>query len=65
VLKKRTAGEATEHSKVESDATLSSKLLVKNLAFEATQNEIRELFTPYGHIKKVRLPKKVNSNNHR
>ena len=39
--------------------------MVKNLAFEATPDEIRELFQPFGHIKKVRLPKKVNSNNHR
>jgi len=39
--------------------------LVKNLAFEATSNDIKELFKPYGAVKKVRLPKKVNSTNHR
>lgn len=35
--------------------------MVKNLAFESTANDIRELFKTYGHLKKVRLPKKVNS----
>ena len=39
--------------------------MVKNLAFEATADEIKELFKPYGALKKVRLPKKVNSQNHR
>jgi multiple RNA-binding domain-containing protein 1 len=43
----------------------SSKLIVKNLAFEATEGEIRELFKAYGAVKKVRLPKKVNSKSHR
>ena len=44
---------------------MSEKLLVKNLAFESTADEIRELFMQFGHIKKVRLPTKVNSNHHR
>lgn len=39
--------------------------MVKNLAFETTADEVRELFAPFGHIRKVRLPKKANSNNHR
>jgi len=43
----------------------SSKLIVKNLAFETTEGEIRELFKAYGAVKKVRLPKKVNSKSHR
>lgn len=49
---------------VDSDA-ITSKLLVRNLAFEATADEIKELFAPFGHIRKVRLPRKANSNNHR
>jgi RNA recognition motif-containing protein len=39
--------------------------MVKNLAFEATAADIRELFKQHGALKKVRLPKKVNSQNHR
>jgi len=39
--------------------------MVRNLAFEATPNDIRELFNQFGSLKKVRLPKKVNSQSHR
>ena len=67
VLKKRKANEMTPNDEAEMDNedVQSEKLLVKNLAFEATPDEVRELFQPFGHIKKVRLPKKVNSQNHR
>ena len=67
MLKKRKANEMTpnDEADLENEDVQSEKLLVKNLAFEATPDEIRELFQPFGHIKKVRLPKKVNSNNHR
>ena len=64
LLKKRKHAESA-NAQVDDDEALSEKLLVKNLAFEATPEEIRELFMPYGHIKQVRLPKKVNSKNHR
>ena len=64
VLKKRTHAE-TQESKVEAEEVISSKLMVKNLAFECTAEEVREMFKPYGTIKKVRLPKKANSTNHR
>ncbi len=39
--------------------------MVKNLAFEATEKDIKELFKTYGALKKVRLPKKVNQSSHR
>ena len=55
----------TELSKVDNDEAKSNKLMVKNLAFEATQNDVKELFKQFGALKKVRLPKKVNSKNHR
>lgn len=64
VLKKRTHAE-TQESKIDNDDVTSSKLLVKNLAWECTADEIREMFKPYGSLKKVRLPKKANSANHR
>ena len=63
LLKKRKA--ETELSKVDNEEAKSNKLLVKNLAFEATPADVRELFKQYGALKKVRLPKKVNSSNHR
>jgi multiple RNA-binding domain-containing protein 1 len=59
VLKKRTHEEAQQD--VDDEDILSQKLMVKNLAFECTQEEVREMFKPYGTLKKVRLPKKVNS----
>ena len=63
LLKKRK--NPTKESVVESEEMKSNKLLVKNLAFEATKNDIRELFKSYGHIKNVRLPNKANSKQHR
>jgi multiple RNA-binding domain-containing protein 1 len=47
------------------------KLIVKNLPFEATEKDLRELFSAFTEIKAVRVPKKVNNfgahrdNNHR
>nr|XP_019050622.1 multiple RNA-binding domain-containing protein 1 [Kwoniella bestiolae CBS 10118]OCF29552.1 multiple RNA-binding domain-containing protein 1 [Kwoniella bestiolae CBS 10118] len=38
--------------------TKSTKLLVKNLAFEVTKKEVRELFSAYGQLKSLRLPRK-------
>lgn len=40
--------------------TKSSKLLVRNIPFEAKAKEIQELFQVFGELKYVRLPKKVD-----
>uniref|UniRef100_A0A8C7ZC57 Probable RNA-binding protein 19 n=1 Tax=Oryzias sinensis TaxID=183150 RepID=A0A8C7ZC57_9TELE len=43
-----------------------SKILVRNVPFQATVREIRELFCTFGELKTVRLPKKAaGSGNHR
>jgi multiple RNA-binding domain-containing protein 1 len=39
---------------------LPTKLLVRNIAFQATKNEIMNLFKSFGSIKSVRIPKKMN-----
>ncbi|KAG2133823.1 uncharacterized protein EDB93DRAFT_1173636 [Suillus bovinus] len=39
----------------------STKMIVKNVPFEATKKDIRELFGVHGHLKSVRLPKKFDS----
>lgn len=39
--------------------------MVKNLAFEATTEDVKELFKQFASVKKVRLPKKVGTKNHR
>lgn len=38
----------------------SKKLMVRNVPFQATRKEILQLFGAYGHLKKVRLPKKFD-----
>ena len=38
----------------------SSKLLVRNIPFEAKAKELEELFKVFGELKYVRLPKKVD-----
>ena len=43
----------------------TSKILVKNIPFQANIKEIRELFRVFGELKFVRLPKKVDDEHHR
>jgi len=38
----------------------ATKLLVRNLAFEATRTDLRGLFAPYGTLRSVRLPRKFS-----
>ena len=38
----------------------SAKMLVKNVPFEASKRDIRELFAAHGQLKSVRLPKQVH-----
>jgi multiple RNA-binding domain-containing protein 1 len=40
----------------------SSKLVVRNLAFQATKTELRQLFSAFGTVKTVRIPKKMGGN---
>jgi len=46
--------------KIHKEEATNNKLLVKNLAFQATKNEITDLFKEFGSLKKVRLPKKMD-----
>lgn len=39
----------------------STKLLIKNVAFEATEKDLRQLFSPFGQVKSLRLPMKFGS----
>ncbi|KAK8618630.1 hypothetical protein V6N13_132616 [Hibiscus sabdariffa] len=47
---------------VEKDKSLT-KLIVRNVAFEATEKDLRQLFSPFGQVKSLRLPMKFG--NHR
>merc|ERR1712232_264290 len=43
----------------------TQRLCVRNLAFEATGKEIRQLFSAYGSVTAVRIPKKADYSGHR
>lgn len=38
----------------------STKLVVRNMAFEATRKDVMSLFSPFGHMKSCRLPRKFD-----
>lgn len=42
------------------DLMATNKLIIRNIPFEATRNEIRDLFKNFGEVKSVRLPKKID-----
>ena len=42
----------------------NNKLVVRNLAFQASQKELHGLFSSFGQVKKIRIPKK-NGGTHR
>ena len=42
------------------DNKKSSKLIVRNVAFQATQTELRALFSTFGTVKRVRIPRKMD-----
>ncbi|KAG8455679.1 hypothetical protein GDO86_001754 [Hymenochirus boettgeri] len=50
---------SSERKKQASKKQMSSKILVRNVPFQATVREIRELFSTFGEIKAVRLPRKM------
>ncbi|XP_057688957.1 probable RNA-binding protein 19 isoform X1 [Corythoichthys intestinalis] len=61
----RTAEVSRKKKQVEKKQT-GSKILVRNVPFQATVKEIRELFCTFGELKTVRLPKKAaGTGNHR
>jgi multiple RNA-binding domain-containing protein 1 len=37
----------------------NNKLIVRNVAFQATKTEIRDLFAAFGSVKRVRIPRKM------
>lgn len=47
------------HKKQEKKKQKTSKILLRNIPFQATKKEIKELFSVFGELKIVRLPKKL------
>lgn len=53
------AGAAAKASKKSKDDGKGAKLVVRNVAFEATKKDIMGLFGPFGHIKSCRYGRTV------
>ena len=57
--------DAAEERRKEDAAKKSSrqrtKIVIRNLPFEATKKDVRALFGPYGQLRTVRVPKKFDS----
>ena len=53
------ASKNNHHSSKISHKEDSTKLVVRNVPFEANSREVEELFKTFGSLKGVRLPKKV------
>ncbi|KAF1803769.1 hypothetical protein FB192DRAFT_1369663 [Mucor lusitanicus] len=51
---------ADTSSKKSSKTPETTKLVVRNVPFEATDKDLRELFGAYGQLKSLRMPKKFN-----
>lgn len=53
-------GVSTSNNNNKSKSKQSGKIIVKNLPFEATRKDIFELFSSFGQLKSVRVPKKFD-----
>lgn len=57
----RRGQDADDRTPASSSKAASTKLVVKNLPFEATKKDVRTLFSSYGQLKSVRVPRKAAS----
>jgi multiple RNA-binding domain-containing protein 1 len=55
------AEETRKADKLKKLAAKRTKIVIKNLPFEATKKDIRSLFGTYGQLRSVRVPKKFNN----
>ncbi|PRW58148.1 Multiple RNA-binding domain-containing 1 [Chlorella sorokiniana] len=60
--KKPAASAAAAGGKRKAGLPDTSKMVVRNVAFEATRKDIMGLFTPFGQVKSCRLPRKFDGN---
>lgn len=52
-------GHPRDHANTNAVKQTGSKLMVRNIPFQAKESEVRELFTAFGQLKSVRLPQKL------
>ena len=50
----------TKKGKRKERGPASNKLIIRNLAFEATRKDLVEVLGPFGHLKSCRVPKKFD-----
>ena len=55
------AEERRREDRAKKAAGQRTKIVIKNLPFEATKKDVRTLFGTYGQLRAVRVPKKFNS----
>lgn len=55
------AEERRKQDQAKKAATKRTKIIIKNLPFEATKKDIRSLFGSYGQLRSVRVPKKFDN----
>jgi multiple RNA-binding domain-containing protein 1 len=62
---KKAAGKAAATASALAGAadSTATKLLVRNLAFEASKKDLQDLFAPFGTLKTLRIPRKFNGSN--
>jgi multiple RNA-binding domain-containing protein 1 len=59
-LARQKASNSTAGKNKAKEKEKGTKVVVRNVAFEATRKDLMGLFGPFGHIKSCRLPKKFD-----
>lgn len=54
-----------EDARKTAESDSNTKLLVRNIPFQANKKEITEMFSTFGELRSVRLPKKAGAQSHR
>jgi multiple RNA-binding domain-containing protein 1 len=57
--KRLTSVKKSSNSSISANNSKNNKLVVRNVAFQATSSELKTLFSSYGNVKRVRIPKKM------
>ena len=55
------AEERRKEDQAKKVAGRKTKIIIKNLPFEASKKDVRSLFGPYGQLRSIRMPKKFDS----
>ncbi|KAI8921384.1 hypothetical protein DFJ77DRAFT_161675 [Powellomyces hirtus] len=57
---KNTAGQSKKRGTEDPVKVTGTKLIVRNIPFEATKKDLRQLFSTFGQLKSVRIPRKMD-----